>query len=93
MSKKKPRSYSGAYVCLRLFPGTAKFNESYTAGILPAFGRRVKEIRFYVSVANNMSGVVARNLSGFMVSYLSRRDHEADRVVTGDPEDEIRGDL
>ena len=24
--RKKPRSYSGAYVCLRLFPGTANFS-------------------------------------------------------------------
>jgi len=38
-----------------------------------------------VSVTNKLSGVVARKLSGFVVSFLSRRNHETDRVVTGDP--------
>ncbi|MGH8378353.1 MAG: hypothetical protein ACRER7_05305, partial [Gammaproteobacteria bacterium] len=38
--------------------------------------------------ANDLSGFVARGLSGFIVTF-KRGGHEKDRLATGDPEDEI----
>jgi len=49
---------------------------------------RIKELKDVVSVARNMSGIVARNLSGLIWSPKEVTD-ETDRDVTGDPEDEI----
>ncbi|MFH1976578.1 MAG: hypothetical protein ABIJ52_13655, partial [Pseudomonadota bacterium] len=46
----------------------------------------------YLSVTNDMSGIVAHNLSGLGWSLLEVAD-EMDRDATGDPEDAIRGDV
>ena len=45
-----------------------------------------------MSVTNDMSGIVAHNLSGLVWSLLEVAD-EMDRDATGDPEDAIRVDV
>ena len=47
-----------------------------------------KEAERVLSGANELSGVVARNLSGFEVGYGNLL--EPDELATGDPEDEVR---
>jgi len=50
--------------------------------------RGCQERQERVSEASNMSGIVARNLSGLIWSPLEVAD-ETDRVDAGDPEDAV----